>query len=59
MIEDLYDDGYQYVVGVTTTENNICNLREKNKDKRPEMKFVAGKLPELKVSRGAFLRSNL
>ena len=59
LIEDLYDDGYQYVVGVETTENNICNLREKNKDKRPVMKFVEGKLQELKVSRGAIIFSNL
>ncbi|KAK2559373.1 eEF1A lysine and N-terminal methyltransferase [Acropora cervicornis] len=50
LIEDLYDAGYQYVVGVETTENNICNIREKNKDKRPEIKFVEGKLQELKVS---------
>ena len=59
LIEDLYDAGYQYVVGVETTENNIGNLREKNKDKRPEMKFVKGKLQELKVSRGAIIFSNL
>lgn len=59
LIEDLYDAGYQYVVGVETTENNICNLREKNKDKRPEMKFVERELQELKVSRGAIIFSNL
>lgn len=59
LIEDLYDAGYQYVVGVQTKEDNVCSLREKNKDKRPEMKFVEGKLPELKVSWGVIIFSTL
>lgn len=42
LIEDLYDAGYHSVVGVDSSESNICSLRERNKEKRPEIHFTVG-----------------
>lgn len=40
--DDLYDAGFHSVVGVDSSESNICSSRERNKEKRPEMHFVVG-----------------
>ena len=42
LIEDLYDAGYNSLVGVDSSESNICSSRERNKEKRPEIHYVMG-----------------
>lgn len=55
--DDLYDAGFHSVVGVDSSESNICSSRERNKEKRPEMHFVVGHVHGLKVrARGVSLR---
>lgn len=49
LIEDLYDVGYRSVAGVDNSESNICNSRERNKERRPEIEFVVGQVHDLKV----------
>ena len=42
LVEELYDAGFDSVVGVDNSESNICTAKERNKEKRPEIEFIVG-----------------
>ena len=49
LIEDFYDAGYYSVAVVDTSETLVCGLRERNKEKRPELQFVVRQVHDVNV----------
>lgn len=53
--EDLYDAGYHSVVGVDSSGSYIKSSRERNKEKRPEMHFLEGRVLNVRTLSGISL----